>query len=123
MQEEPKTEEQLKAERFKEQNRIRAARRYEKKKMEINEARRLQYQEKEKPPKPEKSPKPEKLPKEPKPPKGKVITTPTMINGFDQSRNELFLKKLSELEINQYTKAKYIGDFKRLLTVISHTDI
>jgi uncharacterized protein related to proFAR isomerase len=94
--------EQTKEDKIREQNRIRAKRRYDKAKEEINERRRLQYLEKKEQNEPVQVTEPEDplLPK-----------------------NDILLSNLMNLHLNENTKKKYIADFNRLLNIINNTDV
>ena len=113
-----------KQEKIKEQNRIRAKRRYDKAKELINEKRRQLYIAKK-----------DKLTKEPEP-QPQPIVEPTVApiaelkataknpkKETTATKNEILLSKLNDLELNEYTRKKYVSDFNRLLNVVEKQDI
>ena len=100
-------EAQTKAERVKEQNRIRSKKMYDKKKEEINLRRRETYNAKK------------------SEHEAAAISAIKVVvaKAVSKTKNDILLDKVKELELNPGTKTKYVADLNRLLSVIENEDI
>lgn len=96
--------------KIKEQDRLRQAKYYASKKTLINERRRLKYQEK----KPEKTISEKSI--------QETLQTP-LEEPVQDNPNEKFMNNLLKKQLTEHTQKRYIGDMKRIFTLVGNKDI